>query len=340
MPSIEEVLGAKSELAATLAAGLSQISNAQTVVFTMYVRVVLPMDGFVFWVRADLVSATQLKNATGLDVAPNATTTVQGSLHYTSDEHQNDDETITVNRVVFTAPRPVEAMNLVNGQVMFLGEFEGIRFAFSRRDAFFKQADLHHYVGDAVYPTMEPQIIDHIETFQSSEIVVSNSLPVWLHLANGLGAPIFPAHLVPRNLRPPYMSVDIAPESLRSFQMAPHVALDGTMTQLVAENVRITMYGMRNNDALDFQRRVNEFSVATDLIGIMNMPVVRDEKRTQVELGVVAMKKSIEFEVSYYQARLRGLALQLITAATPTFSPPQPPVSMRRVPGVTIAGTY
>jgi hypothetical protein len=44
----------------------------------------------------------------------------------------------------------------------------------------------------------------------------------------------------------------------------------------------------------------------------MNMPTVRDEKRPQSEIQAIAMKKIIEYDVSYYQSRIRDIARQLI----------------------------
>jgi hypothetical protein len=57
---------------------------------------------------------------------------------------------------------------------------------------------------------------------------------------------------------------------------------------------------------------VNQFSVDTDALGIMSMPIMRDEKRGQMELQAIAMKKTIEFDVSYYQTRINDIARQLV----------------------------
>ena len=49
------------------------------------------------------------------------------------------------------------------------------------------------------------------------------------------------------------------------------------------------------------------------------MPVIRDHKRTQAEIMAIALKKSIEFDVSYYQQTADAIARQLITSATISF---------------------
>jgi hypothetical protein len=51
----------------------------------------------------------------------------------------------------------------------------------------------------------------------------------------------------------------------------------------------------------------------------MTSGAIRDEKRTQPELGILAMKKTIEFDVSYYQARANNVARQLLQVVKATF---------------------
>jgi len=58
-----EALGARGPLAADLAEGVIAIGQDQEITFTKYVRLVLPVDGYVFWVKADLVGPSALLNA-------------------------------------------------------------------------------------------------------------------------------------------------------------------------------------------------------------------------------------------------------------------------------------
>ena len=53
---------------------------------------------------------------------------------------------------------------------------------------------------------------------------------------------------------------------------------------------------------------------------MMSQPVVRDDKRTQAELGTIAMKKVVDFEISYYQERINDVARQMILSAIPAFN--------------------
>jgi len=99
------------------------------------------------------------------------------------------------------------------------------------------------------------------------------------------------------------------------LQAAPLITRNSSHYQLVKETVKITIYGTRNYNALEFQDYVFQYSLNTDNIGVLNMPVIQDEKVTQSEFGIIAMKKSITFEVSYYQQNLLDIARQLIEHA-------------------------
>ena len=333
---IGEAFDQQSPLAADLRAGYEAISQEQTIVFTKYVKLVLPLDGYVFWVRADGVSASALFNATAmnrfsLDQAPSVTdapfVSALGSLHYSTDTEQGEEETINVNRVVFTTAVPLDAFNQVGPAVLYIAEFDGIRFAFSSRGKLYRAAGVYHYVGTAVYPDMATQVVDDPRVLDTRNVVVSDSLPIWLSM-NSSSAGIFsnpvtlyPSFLAEPNLVPPFGSVHVVPGETRALQAAPLITIDGSHWQLVRDLVRVTLWGTRNFSALSFQDFVNQFSLDTDAIGIMNVPTIRDEKREQSELVAIAQKKTIEFEVSYYQQTARNVARQLITSVVPTYLP-------------------
>ena len=293
--------------------------------FDLYVRAVLPLDGFVFWIRSDLVSSSILSAATnGAAVSPFID--VNGSLHYSTETRQEETETYAVNRILFTSGSPINDLNAVGPNLMYVGTVRGLKYAFSDRGYFYEQAGINHYVGVAVYPDMATQLIDDAEMLDLSTLVVSNSLPAWLSLNNyvppvagfGNSVPLYPSFLLSKNIVPPFASIHIDDtEALQSTQL---IDPDSNLSQLCRDRVRITMFGIRNNEALDFVACVNQFSLDTDAFGVMNMPSVRDEKRLQVEMAVIAMKKSVEFEISYYQQTMNNIAVQLIKSAVPSFA--------------------
>lgn len=301
MATVNESVGNGSQLRSTLADGLTMISESASVVFTKYVKRILPLDGYVFWLAGE-------------------TMVVQGSLHYATVREQREDETIGVNRVIFTTTQPVEKLNQVNGQVMWVATVDDIRFAFSQRGMFYQQAGLYHYAGDAVYPALASQLVTNLYDLSAANLIVSNSLPAWLAIQTyspaWLTIPnpaimLYPSFLVPSNIVPPYGVVHIEPAQTAAIQAAPLLTIDATHYQLATDHVRITLYGVNNSVALDFVDTVNQYSLLTDVIGIMNMPMMRDDKRTQSEIQSIAMKKTIEYDVSYYQARINDVARQM-----------------------------
>jgi hypothetical protein len=338
MAEVDEALSAKNPMAADLAVGVEAIAQDQEITFTQYVRLVLPLDGYVFWVKSNIVAPSALYNAAGFNrvrygqppvaIPPAAPTlTIVGSLHFSSDIRQEAAETYAANRVVFTAEDEVNDLDDIAPGTLWIGEFRNFKFAFSSQSSRYYQAGLWHYVGFAVYPDMLPQIIDSPAGFDSKSVVVSNSLPAWLALNGNVppygfqtGVTLYPSFLVPQNLEPPFGAVDIPPELTIALAAAPTIdPRTSTHTQLCKDTVRITLWGMRNFSALDFIDAVYQYSVNFGTIGIMNMPVIRDEKRTQAELGTIAMKKSVEFEVSYLQQRMNTIARQIIKTSIPNF---------------------
>lgn len=341
MSTLNEALssGQTSPLASDLAAGVQNISAQQKITFTRYVRLVLPLDGYVFWVKAEQCTPSALYNVSVMnnrflafnsipEVSQDARTLIaQGSLHYATDTRQEEDETYAANRVVFTSLQEVNELNYAGPNSIWIAEFDGVRFAFSARGSFYQQANLYHYVGMAVYPDMATQVVDDVRLGFDQRLIVSNSLPLWLALNNyvpfyGFGNPsltLFPSFLTEQNLAPPFAAVHIDPETTKALGSAPLIGQDSTHSQLCSETVRITLWGTRNFSALDFVDCVLQRSRDYEEFGVLNMPVVQDQKRTQSELGTIAQKKTVTFEVSYIQNRVNQVARQIIGRALVDF---------------------
>lgn len=350
MVSAVEGAGAKQGIAANLAEGVSTLSGNDEVTFTQYVRLVLPLDGYVFWVRGDIVTPSALLNATTFNrstfgrtqlvQAPATTITVPGSFHYSTRQDQNEAETQGLSSVIFTALKPVQQFNDIQPNTMWIGEYGGdregddgpITFAFSQRGNYYREADLFHYAGTAVLPVFKTQLIDSVAALAQRQLIVSNSLPIWLAL-NGYAPPypgfnntipLYPSFLVPDNLPPPYGAVHIDPGATEALQSAPAFGPTTDQWQLAKDRVRVTLYGLTNDAALSFLACVEQYSFDNNTIGITNMPVVRDEKLASPELNVIAMKKTIDFEVTYQQATARQVARQLIEKAIVNYEPGLP----------------
>ena len=319
---------AQTPLADALAAGVATISYDATVTFTKYIRVVLPADGFVFWVNAEALSESALFNFAGIGsrpgynsapinqnttpFTPSQTQTVSGSLHYISEKIQEEASSYTKTRVIFTTNVEIEDLSEVAPTVMYIGEIDGTRFAFGQHAARYDQANLWHYTGDAIYSTLDTQIIDDPATFDTLRPVVSDSLPIWLSL-NQFSS-VYPAELVPNNLPPPYMAVNIV--ETRPLQPLPAQDQNSNQLQLMRDRVRVTTYGWRNYTAQDWLAYMMDQSTFTDNFGLLSEVGWVDEKEGQVELNALAQKKTLVFDVSYYQSRVRDVARKLILSAS------------------------
>lgn len=306
----EAVSNSKPPLGAALASGVKTLSADQAITFTLYKKQVLPVDGFVFWINGSI--------AAGVDPTIPATAKIKGSLHYSTEVGQHEDATVAYNTIVFTSLSEVDVFKEINPQYMYLADYEGIRFSFSSRGKFYEQADLYHYMGTAVSSVMETQIIDTLSQLDALAPIVSNSLPVWLAMPSyippypGFTCPIilYPSFLVPDNEPPPYGAVHV--EDTRSLVETAAFTPTLTSEQLSAETVRVTLYGANNDVAITFLNFVIQYSYDWNFIGMMNMPIIVDEKRTQPELRVIAQKKVIEFKIAYLQRSVRNVARQFI----------------------------
>lgn len=333
MTSITEAVGQQSPIESALRAGLRAIDRNQTVTFTQYNRTVLPTDGYIFW------------------VATTNTVTVNGSVHYGTDVEQNEDETIAINQIIFTAETQIQQFNNVNPNTIWIGTFDGLQFAFSQQGDFYQQADLWHYVGNAVYPALSSQLVSSAAALSSLEPIITNSLPLWLSL-NAYGT-VYPSFLVPENIAPPYIVAHIGeedtealaplpiwgwsttPATTSGIQAATNTALadqsgniiaasNGTYqasSQLMQDKVRLTLYGFNNTQAMSYRDYLFQNSINTDNFGLCGaQAAIKDAKRTQREIAVIAQKKIIDLTISYYQSTINNIAQRLILAASCSFT--------------------
>lgn len=338
MSTVSEALHSYSQMQGGLVQGLKTLSENQEIIFTLYKKLILPLDGMVFWVRHDLLSPSALMNSSAFNSytsdqaqkieTPAKTLCIQGSLHYSTKTSQEEDETISINEVIFTTPCDINELNRIDPSCLWIGQFKHIRFSFSSHALFYKNAGLYHYRGHALYTTLENQIIDFPHQLNTRELIVSNSLPFWLSIntANPIYPfpansyiPIYPSGLVPDNIRPPFASVHIVPEATWAIQAIPYIDRNSNHYQLASDKVRITLYGLNNHQILLFQDYLDFIFENLDTVGLMNTPIVRDDKKIQKEMFILSQKKTIEYQVSYNQIGINNIARQLILSCIPSF---------------------
>ncbi len=317
--NINEASAAAGPLQSLLDLGLDGLSRNQQITFSLYKKYVLSQDGYVFWVN--------IGNPM----------TVNGSLHYATDRVQEEDQTIGVNTMIFSSEAEITQFNEILPEYMWIASWippygsSPILIAFSKRGRFYDRAKIWHYSGYAVYPALQSQIVNS-EADLPVEPIVSNSLPIWLS-QNAL-APVYPSFLVPDNAVPPYIVAHINSDEttvLGSFPVKgwPGSVIPGSGTaplynlpvsQLARDVVRFTFYGFTNQQALQFYESLIDYSLNTDDFGFCNTPVIKDDKRSQVEIAAIAMKKSMILEASYYQSTSDAIARRLILSAAVTIN--------------------
>jgi hypothetical protein len=304
MPSLDEIAeNTGTQLSAVLQSAVETISSSQQITFRLYVKQVLPLDGFVYWVNATIINKDELVR---LEIDSLHTVAINGSLHRQVVTEQSETVSRAVNSIIFTPTEKIDDFNAESPDAIYLGEYAGTQFAFSRMDSRYTQSGIYHYRGTAILPTMRTQIIDSPDDI-SDELVLSNSTPIWLALKKY--ATVYPSFLSPANLKPPYIVADV--RDTHPLQMAPLMS-SSARWQHVQDRVRITLYGMSNADVLAYLDYVVSSALEDENFGITNLPVVTDGKANQVEITALAKQKFIDFDVNYYQATTRDISRQLI----------------------------
>lgn len=330
MVGISEAFKSGTPLASALADGLKDISYNATVRFSPYVRLVMPLDGYVFWVNASLLGAKKLKQF-NLCSSSVGDVDVACAIHASTDTLQNDDESLDMSTLVITTREEVRPFHDAVGDVLWMGNFEGIRFAINTQSNYYAQAGLHHYIGATIYPAMMTQFIDTLDDLDAKRLIASNSLPIWIAMFAERSKfvwlpqpamPFFPAFLVTDNLTPPYAIIDVKDGESEAMQGGALLSSTMSRSLLVSDRVEIITYGAGNDDIMDLVDFVTGAAQGTDLVpmGVMNTPVVTDVKRTQAEANILGQKKSVTFQVDYYQASTRAMAERYILSCIPAFN--------------------
>lgn len=306
--SLDEASGSPNAgMGAALRAGVAQLSERQEFAFTLYKRLVLPADGFVFYAPAASVTPPI--------TTPALSFTTLGSLHLSQTTIQDVAEAYSRQDVIFTTETQVIEFEQLEPDLLYVFELpNGSLAAFNGQRKRYDPAAIWHYTGRALLPYEASQFIASPADIPADN-VVSNSLPFWLAMSTD-PLPVYPSFLVPQNAIPPYVAADIG--TTDGIGAAPLYGPDYSQSQLVMETVRFTFYGVRGNGVLDFQRALLQNSGDASegkSYAVMNIPVPTDGKKPQSEFGIIAQQKTMDLQVNYYQARAREEARKLILSA-------------------------
>jgi len=294
-----------TEIENTLFEGYQQLSGQQKITFTKYVQRVLPVDGWVFWVKASLIDG---------EAAP-FTKVYSGTLHQSVNQTQEATKTNAVTNIILTANKPIDELKEVSATVMWLGEYDGSKFSFNVQNAFYDNARQYHYAGDAVYVENTPNIIDDIDDLDLENGIVTNCIPVFITLNEQVQ--IYPAFLAPTNLKPPYATIEVkdtrgiaAGQSYNPFE-------DSGMLQW--DKVELTIYGLRKKQLSDFLKYLENQQLVTEAFGMYWLPSVQNENVPQSEINVLTNKKVLNFDVNYTFDAVRSQAEAFIRSITVDF---------------------
>lgn len=313
MSSVADALLGKGPLASALGQAVETISDDETLTFTLYNRAVLPLDGLVFW------------------IASTTTQTVEGSFHYAINTEQDEASSQAITEVLFATETQLDNLLTASPMTKWIAIVDGLHVAFTRAKNFYDEAGLYHYVARALLPTEASQVIDSPTSLNPSLLIASNSLPAFL-LLNTYTPPyycpyipanlptLYPSFLVPANLQPPYAVVHVE----RSEAQAPVPWQDANSNpyQLATDDVRITMYGLSNNQAALLRDAIVAFSRDQQVIGIQgDIGAIRDERQPQSDFLIVAQKKTMMLRVSYLQTAVVNFARQVFKQIQTTYTP-------------------
>ncbi|HGF7493296.1 TPA: hypothetical protein ACF3X9_004127, partial [Escherichia coli] len=119
MPSLEELAEQhSSQLSSVLKSAVETISSDQEITFRLYVRQVLPLDGFVYWVNAEIISCDELCR---LNIESPTRLKIKGSLHRQVIAIQDESVSKDVNNIIFTPVQQVDDFNVENPDAIYLG---------------------------------------------------------------------------------------------------------------------------------------------------------------------------------------------------------------------------
>lgn len=317
MPSLDETHDSiGTPLADALGHGLHNIDYNGTISFTKYRRVVMPADGFVFW------------------VATYETQEVAGTLHVATDSDMIEDQSYDKSTLQFTTQDEVHSFHDIAADTVWVGHVNNSKFAINSVMGQYDQAGLFHYHGSTILPAFASQFIDSPAQLETLGPVTSSSLALFMAMPT-LGSvaldwcpwpenvPVFPSFAVPDNQPPPYIAVHNDPASSTSENMGTLDPDTGSTSRLVREKVRLRLYGLPHQQADTILTYILRWSLLnTDKIGITNSPTIRDEKQPMADINALAMCKTIDLDVMYTQAAVRTTGLSFIRHASSSLTSP------------------
>jgi len=286
------------ELDNTLFEGYQQLSGNQKITFTRYVSKILPIDGWHFWVKAELLDGeTEPFNKV-----------VSGTLHQSVNQTQEATKSNAITSIILTVNQPIDLLKEVNQESMWLGEYDGSKFSFNIQNAFYDNANQFHYAGDAVYIENSDAFIDDINDLNLDDTVITNCIPLFIALNDQVQ--IYPAFLNPTNLKPPYATIEVKQTTGVAAGITFNEFDDSKLMQW--DKVELSIFGLRKKQLSDFLKYLTTKQLETEAFGIYWLPSIQNENIPQSEVNILTNKKVLSFDVNYVIEDIRNAATAFI----------------------------
>lgn len=280
-----------NDYAGALQDGLDTVRQGQTISFITYERVILPYDGFVYWVK------------TG-----NEQTLVASMVHDENELHHEDQNFRNDSGLIITTTEPLLDFSQDGLDTMSVFEYNNNLYVLRKTGYNSEQSGLFHNIARVIEPALRSILLDSKDDFLKKKAQFTNSIGLFVLLSCGyfefvsIDYPIYPEWLVPLNKKPPYITVGVTEtEALNNGFNTVNVDNSLFLVKPAKDYVDINLYGLDNNEALNFLVKLERWSLFYKKIGFLNMPRIKDEQLAQNEIGSLAQKKIIELEIFYYQ---------------------------------------
>lgn len=287
-----------NELEDTLFEGYQKVSGQQQITFTRYVEKILPIDGWRFWVKAELL---QNEPAPFSQVIP-------CSVHQSVNQTQEATKTNAITSIILTTNQEIENLKEIGQTALLIGEYKGSKFSFNVQSAFYDNANLKHYSGDAVYTENLDNFIDDIDNLDLENGIVTNSIPLFLTLNDIVQ--IYPAFLVPTNLKPPYATIEVKESKGIAAGATYNEFEDSRLAQW--DRIELNIYGLRKKQLSDFLKYLETKQLETHAFGLYWLPSIQNQNIPQSEVNVLTNKKVLTFDVNYVIEDVRNNATAFI----------------------------
>ncbi len=280
--------------------GVDFLKDGQTISFTTYRRAVLPFEGFVYWIKLH-----------------GGEKSIESMIHKTDELYQEEDSFRNESTILITTRESLFNFSQDGIDEIKVFNYQDSLYVLRKTGENADQSGIYHNMAHIVEPQMQNTFLDTEDDFRNRNMQFSSSVPLFIMFSMGLfdlfqdHYDMYPGWLTPYNKKPPYISINVSDTEALSSATA-YETVDGNtyIGKLVTEKVTFTLYGYDNEQIMIFLSDLEKWSMVYNYVGFMSSPAIVDEIHSKVETGTVALKKTIEVDISYIQMAKLSEALK------------------------------